>query len=77
LPASVPARASVATPKILAYKLHATSVRTFTLPQSRHFLDACDELACWVLEEIPGWQHIGDQPWKRYLPDNVGRMIPP
>ena len=28
-----------------------------------------------VLEEIPGWQHIGDEPWKLIAIDNVGRMI--
>jgi len=28
-----------------------------------------------VLEEIPGWQHIGDEPWKLISIDNVGRMI--
>jgi beta-galactosidase len=28
-----------------------------------------------VLEEIPGWQHIGPEPWKQVSIDNVGRMI--
>ena len=28
-----------------------------------------------VLEEIPGWQHIGDEAWKLISIDNVGRMI--
>jgi len=28
-----------------------------------------------VLEEIPGWQHIGPEPWKLVATDNVGRMI--
>jgi beta-galactosidase len=28
-----------------------------------------------VLEEIPGWQHIGDESWKQVAIDNVGRMI--
>jgi beta-galactosidase len=28
-----------------------------------------------VLEEIPGWQHIGDQAWKDISVDNVRRMI--
>jgi beta-galactosidase len=28
-----------------------------------------------VLEEIPGWQHIGDEPWKLISIDNVSRMI--
>jgi len=28
-----------------------------------------------VLEEIPGWQHIGDAPWKQLSVNNVRRMI--
>jgi beta-galactosidase/beta-glucuronidase len=28
-----------------------------------------------VLEEIPGWQHIGDPAWQDLAVDNVGRMI--
>jgi len=28
-----------------------------------------------VLEEIPGWQHIGDQAWQDTAVDNVSRMI--
>jgi beta-galactosidase len=28
-----------------------------------------------VLEEIPGWQHIGDEAWKQLSIDNVRRMI--
>ncbi len=28
-----------------------------------------------MLEEIPGWQHIGPEPWKLIAIDNVGRMI--
>src|SRR5207253_1967665 len=44
-------------------------------PQSRHFLDACDEMGLLVLEEIPGWQHIGDAAWQDISVDNVRRMI--
>jgi beta-galactosidase len=50
-------------------------VRTSHYPQSRHFLDCCDEIGLLVLEEIPGWQHIGDAEWKDVAVDNVGRMI--
>ncbi len=50
-------------------------VRTSHYPQSRHFLDACDEFGLLVLEEIPGWQHIGDAAWKDIAVDNVRRMI--
>ncbi|HEX3891418.1 MAG TPA: glycoside hydrolase family 2 TIM barrel-domain containing protein [Terracidiphilus sp.] len=60
---------------ILRKNLHCNIVRTSHYPQSRHFLDRCDEIGLLVLEEIPGWQHIGDEKWKEVAIDNVGRMI--
>ena len=60
---------------ILRKKLKCNIVRTSHYPQSRHFLDACDEIGLLVLEEIPGWQHIGDLAWQDIAVDNVGRMI--
>jgi beta-galactosidase len=61
--------------KILRHNLHCNLVRTSHYPQSRHFLDACDEIGLLVLEEIPGWQHIGDLAWQDISVDNVKRMI--
>ena len=61
--------------KILRHILHCNIVRTSHYPQSRHFLDACDEYGLLVLEEIPGWQHIGPLPWQDISVDNVSRMI--
>jgi beta-galactosidase len=60
---------------ILRKQLHCNIVRTSHYPQSRHFLDACDEYGLLILEEIPGWQHIGDQAWQDISVDNVKRMI--
>jgi beta-galactosidase len=60
---------------ILRKQLHCNIVRTSHYPQSRHFLDACDEYGLLVLEEIPGWQHIGDKAWQDISVDNVSRMI--
>jgi len=60
---------------ILRNNLKCNIVRTSHYPQSRHFLDACDEIGLLVLEEIPGWQHIGDQSWQDISVDNVDRMI--
>jgi len=60
---------------ILRKDLHCNIVRTSHYPQSRHFLDRCDEIGLLVLEEIPGWQHIGPDAWKETAIDNVGRMI--
>ena len=60
---------------VLRHNLHCNIVRTSHYPQSRHFLDACDEYGLLVLEEIPGWQHIGNEPWKLIAINNVSRMI--
>src|SRR5256885_1440260 len=72
---AMPGRAQRRDAYILRNKLHCNIVRTSHYPQSRHFLDACDELGLLVLEEIPGWQHIGDEAWKQLSIDNVRRMI--
>jgi beta-galactosidase len=72
---AMPARVQRQDAKILRQKLKCNIVRTSHYPQSRHFLDACDEIGLLVLEEIPGWQHIGPQPWKDVAVDNVRRMI--
>ena len=60
---------------ILRRELHCNIVRTSHYPQSPAFLDACDELGLLVLEEIPGWQHIGDRAWQDLAVRNVGAMI--
>jgi beta-galactosidase len=73
--AAMPARVQRQDAHILRNGLHCNIVRTSHYPQSRHFLDACDEAGLLVLEEIPGWQHIGDAAWKDIAVDNVGRMI--
>lgn len=72
---AMPARVQRKDADILRTKLHCNIVRTSHYPQSRHFLDRCDEIGLLVLEEIPGWQHIGDEKWKQVAIDNVGRMI--
>jgi beta-galactosidase len=72
---AMPARVQQRDAKILRQKLHCNIVRTSHYPQSRHFLDCCDEIGLLVLEEIPGWQHIGPEPWKLIAIDNVGRMV--
>ncbi|HEY1743996.1 MAG TPA: glycoside hydrolase family 2 TIM barrel-domain containing protein [Granulicella sp.] len=72
---AMPARVQRQDAKILRHNLHCNIVRTSHYPQSRHFLDCCDEIGLLVLEEIPGWQHIGSEPWKEIAIDNVGRMI--
>ena len=72
---AMPARVQRRDAYILRHDLHCNIVRTSHYPQSPHFLDACDELGLLVLEEIPGWQHIGDAAWKDIAVDNVRRMV--
>jgi beta-galactosidase len=72
---AMPGRGQRRDAQILRNNFKCNIVRTSHYPQSRHFLDACDELGLLVLEEIPGWQHIGDEAWKDISVDNVRRMI--
>ena len=72
---AMPGRVQRRDAQILRRDLSCNIVRTSHYPQSRHFLDACDELGLLVLEEIPGWQHVGDEGWKQLSVDNVRRMI--
>lgn len=60
---------------ILKFELGLNYVRTSHYPQSRHFLNRCDEIGLLVFTEIPGWQHIGDRNWKSAALDNVRDMI--
>jgi len=72
---AMPGRVQRRDAQILRNSFKCNIVRTSHYPQSRHFLAACDELGLLVLEEIPGWQHIGDTAWKDISVDNVRRMI--
>ena len=72
---AMPGRVQRRDAQILRNNFKCNIVRTSHYPQSRYFLDACDELGLLVLEEIPGWQHIGDADWKDLAVDNVRRMI--
>ena len=72
---AMPGRVQRRDAQILRNNFKCNMVRTSHYPQSRHFLDACDALGLLVLEEIPGWQHIGDAAWKDISVDNVRRMI--
>lgn len=60
---------------ILKNELGCNAVRTSHYPQSHAFLDACDELGLLVFTEMPGWQHIGGDAWKRQALANCREMI--
>jgi len=72
---AMPARVQRRDALVLKRELKINLVRTSHYPQSTHFLDACDEVGLLVFEEIPGWQHIGDQAWQDLAVRNVGEMI--
>jgi beta-galactosidase len=72
---AMPARVQRRDALILKRDLHCNLVRTSHYPQSPAFLDCCDETGLLVFEEIPGWQHIGDQAWQDVAVRNVGEMI--
>lgn len=73
--AAAPARLQRKDADIVKDELGCNIVRTSHYPQSRHFLDRCDEIGLLVFEEIPGWQWIGDEDWKALSLDYVRRMI--
>ncbi len=60
---------------ILKYELGVNIVRTSHYMQSKHFLNRCDEIGLLVLEEIPGWQYIGNEEFKQNCIVNVEKMI--
>ncbi len=72
---AMPKRAQRGDAEILKHQLGVNLVRTSHYPQSRHFLDACDEFGLLVFEELPWWQHIGDAVWQANALADVEAMI--
>jgi beta-galactosidase len=72
---AMPARVQRRDALILKDELKCNVVRTSHYPQSRHFLNCCDEIGLLVFEEIPGWQHIGNEVWKELSCRDVEAMI--
>lgn len=60
---------------ILKKELGLNYVRTSHYPQDPAFLAACDEIGLLVFEEIPGWQHIGDEKWQSVALQHLEEMI--
>ncbi len=61
--------------RILKEELACVAVRTSHYPQSQYFIDECDRLGLLVFTEIPGWQHIGGEDWKRQAVENTREMV--
>jgi len=72
---AMPARAQRRDAEILKRELGVNLVRTSHYPQAPAFLDACDELGLLVFEELPGWQHVGDEAWKDQACRDLEAMI--
>lgn len=60
---------------ILKRNLGLDIARSSHYPCSKHFLNRADEIGLLVLEEIPGWQYIGDDMFKEFTYDSLKRMI--
>jgi hypothetical protein len=52
--------------------MNMNAVRMSHYPPDQHFLDDCDELGLYVLDELGGWQHAYDTPTGHRL---VGEMV--
>ncbi|MCA0384599.1 MAG: glycoside hydrolase family 2 protein [Firmicutes bacterium] len=72
---AMPWRAQYADADLLKNTLGVNIVRSSHYPPSKHFLDRCDEIGLLVFNEIPGWQHIGDEAWQSIAIKNVEEMI--
>ncbi len=56
----------------LMKEMNMNAVRMSHYPPDQHFLDACDEMGLYVLDELAGWQHPYDTPSATRL---VGEMV--
>ena len=72
---AMPKRMQVADATILKHTLGVNVVRSSHYPASTHFVNACDELGLLLFEEIPGWQHIGDDKFIENALNNLSEMI--
>lgn len=50
-------------------------VRLAHYPQSKDFLDACDELGLIVMNCLPGWQFMGDDKFREVAFQNIRDMV--
>jgi beta-galactosidase len=72
---AMPKSAQIHDAYLLKHELNVNMVRTSHYPQSKHFIEACDQMGLLVFEEIPGWQHIGNSAWKEVAKTHVKEMV--
>ncbi len=71
---AMPARVQQRDAEILKREIKCNIVRTSHYPIAA-FPGCLRQLGLLVFEEIPGWQHIGDEGWKQVACCNVEEMI--
>ena len=73
---AMPKSMQVKDAKLLKETLACNIVRTSHYPQSKHFLNCCDEIGLLVFTEIPGWQHVSElTKWRELTLCHVKEMI--
>jgi len=73
---AMPASAQIADAEFLKFHLGVNLARTSHYPNSKHFLNRCDEIGLLVFTEIPGWQFISKrEDWRDKCVDHVREMI--
>ncbi len=60
---------------LLKEQLGCNIVRTSHYPDSVHFLNKCDEIGLLVFTEMPSWQYLGEDEWRKNCLDNIEKMI--
>jgi beta-galactosidase len=60
---------------ILKYDLGCNCVRCSHYPQAPDFIKRCDQIGLMLIEEIPGWQYLGDAAWTANLFQDLKDMI--
>ena len=73
---AMPKSAQEADAIYLRNELGVNLARTSHYPNSKHFLNKCDELGLMVFTEIPGWQYVSKNPeWREMCLQHVNEMI--
>ena len=73
---AMPKSAQIADADFLKYHLGVNLVRTSHYPNSKHFLNRCDEIGLLVFTEIPGWQFISQkEEWRNVCLQHVEEMV--
>ncbi|MGH3344316.1 MAG: glycoside hydrolase family 2 TIM barrel-domain containing protein [Carbonactinosporaceae bacterium] len=72
---AMPARVQRRDAELLRHELNCNFVRCSHYTQSKHFLDACDDLGILVWDEPASWRHIGDERWQDLFVRNVRDMV--